>query len=58
MFKQLLVESLVPKMIVEDEEEVPVISKHTILSGTSKSELVEQFLYELKTFYEYDIQQS
>lgn len=44
MFKQLLLESLVYK----DEEGDLKTSKHTVLSGTSKSELVERFLYEVK----------
>ncbi len=43
MFKQLLVESL-----FMGRNNGGDVGSHTVLSGTSKSELVERFLYELK----------
>lgn len=46
MFKQLLVESLF--MGHNNSGGLSDPASHTVLSGTSKSELVEKFLYELK----------
>lgn len=47
MFKQLLVDSFLYEYD-KDEDSYDTTSKYTILSGTSKSELVENYLYELK----------
>ena len=44
MFKQLLLDCITYR----DEDGILKTSKHVVLSGASKSELVERFLYEMK----------